>query len=234
MGWIDNVKKLLNDVFADTDMKITVYSLPPKKEEEYKKSLRNKGKKTAATRGRRKVFLIGDSHIKKMARIVQNISAEDLETFGVTKPGATMDEVINDVQNLTLELTPNDQLVIMGGANDISKLMKNREETPFTQEMIESIVSYAKTTNITIVSIPLRFDNTYNRTIKSINQEIKAKIKQAEMKIGDPTISDRINFLDVNRLIGKQHYSYDDKIHLNEMGKNLLAKAIVQSFEMTE
>lgn len=54
------------------------------------------------------------------------------------------------------------------------------------------------------------------------------------MKIGDPTISDRINFLDVNRLIGKQHYSYDDKIHLNEMGKNLLAKAIVQSFEMTE
>lgn len=169
MGWIDNVKKLLNDVFADTDMKITVYSLPPKKEEEYKKSLRNKGKKTAATRGRRKVFLIGDSHIKKMARIVQNISAEDLETFGVTKPGATMDEVINDVQNLTLELTPNDQLVIMGGANDISKLKKNREETPFTQEMIESIVSYAKTTNITIVSIPLRFDNTYNRTIKSIN-----------------------------------------------------------------
>lgn len=174
---------------------------------------------------------MGDSHVKRMARTVQNIAKEDIETFGIAKPGAGFEDVIEDLHNIAAELTPRDHLVIMGGTNDVERILANRDKTPFSQENIDAIVSYARTTKVSIVSIPNRWDKpSLNRTINSVNKDLKAKIKMAEKKLDDDEVTERVNFIEINKCVSKQHY-HTDNLHLNQMGKNVLAVAIMQSFD---
>ena len=148
------VKKMLNSVFANSDIKITVYYLPKKQEDEFRKSLKSRKKLTATPSHTPKIFIAGDSNATGMARTIQDMAKTRVETFGVAKPGSGFKRIIEDVHNLALELALLDHLVIMGPSNDMPKVLQDKDFNPFKQEDINRIVSHAKSTNVTFVSIP--------------------------------------------------------------------------------
>lgn len=56
-----------------------------------------------------------------------------IETFAVVKPGGIFNDITKDLHNLTLELSANDHLVIMG-ANEVPRMMRDKEYDPSSQE----------------------------------------------------------------------------------------------------
>ena len=224
-----SVKKLLNATFAGSNIKINVYYLPPKKEENFRSSLHSQSKKTAAESHVPKIFVVGDSHAKDMSQTIKEMATKNVETFAAVKPGMGFSKVVNDLHNLTNELSPNDQLVIIGGTNDIINVKNNRDTETFNQEAMKKVMSHGKTTNVLVVSIPKRMDKIYlNKKIEEVNGSIKKMIDIGIQE--EPLLKDRVKFLDINLYIHPQHYRKDG-IHLSSTGKQILSYLILDNLK---
>jgi len=72
-------------------------------------------------KGKKKVIIIGDSHVRNCAtRLRENLNSEYIVS-GFAKPGAQMKEISKTVNEELRSLKCNDFVVVRGGANDISK-----------------------------------------------------------------------------------------------------------------
>jgi len=68
-----------------------------------------------------KVLLIGDSHARNCANLLQDNLSVDFKVTSFVKPGANMKELMNTARNEIKALYSEDFVVVWGGANDISK-----------------------------------------------------------------------------------------------------------------
>ena len=160
LQWAE-VQKIISEEFQKKDISPIVFSLPQNK-----------------NRNPPKIFIVGDSHTKKLARAMDNISSMKIETFGVSRPGALFEQAITNVECLANELTPQDTLVIMAGTNDFSKNNNIKELDP---ESIKRIVSCTKTTNVIMVGVPKRFDiKNCNSKINKLNNKLAKQLSKAE------------------------------------------------------
>lgn len=216
------VKKLLNKTFAKTQIKVVVYYI------DNQNQARNNSSKAKNVMTAPKVFSVGDSHnygISEEVKFQAKMAKNTIDTFGVVKPGAGLKAVINDLHNLANELTPEDQLVVIAGTNDVTSCTKANNSEPFTEEVINKIVSFAKTTNVTITSIPKRWDMPQlNRKIHALNNLVAKRIFEAQSKL-DQDIQDRIIYFDINTILEKRSYEKDG-VHIKQEGKVEIARKI--------
>jgi hypothetical protein len=68
-----------------------------------------------------KVLLIGDSHARNCAHLLQDSLGTDFKVSSFVKPGAHMNEVTNAVGEELKTLNSDDLVVVWGGANDIRR-----------------------------------------------------------------------------------------------------------------
>jgi hypothetical protein len=108
---------------------------------------------------------------------VKQIVANKLEVYGIVKPGARMEEMVNTVNKGSVKLTNKDIVVIWGGIHDVAK-----NETDKGLQQIKTCVEDLKQTNIIVMSVPHRYDLGYksivNEEIKRFNRTLRKIMKR--------------------------------------------------------
>ena len=84
-----------------------------------------------------KVLIIGDSHARNCANLLQDNLSVDFNVTSFVKPGENMKELVNTARNEIKALHSDDLVVVWGGANDIRK---NN-----TREAMNSVLEFVNT-----------------------------------------------------------------------------------------
>jgi len=156
--------------------------------------------------------LIGDSHLKGIAAILQAELTSKYELFSVVKPGACSNQLVHSIPETVKQLTKEDVLVISYGTNDYG--YDNFKSTIMN---IKDYISTQSHTNILVLGIPFRYD--LQNSI-AVNLEI-TKINRMLSKIVRTLPNCR--FLETNN---------DSKLftrhglHRNKLGKQLMVLQI--------
>jgi hypothetical protein len=80
------------------------------------------GKKMSClTKNQRKLLILGDSHARGCAQELQHNHNRNFSVQGIVKPGAIMKDIVSSPSNLVKNLSPQNMVVIWGGARDIGK-----------------------------------------------------------------------------------------------------------------
>ena len=102
---------------------------------------------------RRKVILLGDSHIRGCSKKLADILGDSYSVIGLTKPNANI-EAIAKTTNLNKEKLPkSDIMIFCGGTRDISK----NEAKPGLKSLSQ-FVNSTNNTNMIVMCAPTRFD----------------------------------------------------------------------------
>ena len=83
--------------------------------------IKDNQKINCGTETKHNVTLIGDSHARDCASILQQKLKDRCMVIGYVKPGARLENLINTVKHETNKLTKDDHLIFWGGANNISR-----------------------------------------------------------------------------------------------------------------
>ena len=80
-----------------------------------------------------KVLLLGDSHTRNCAQLLQDNLGSDFGVSGLVKPGACMNEVTSSAREELKTLMNDGFVVVWGGANDIRKNNMEKALKPVTK-----------------------------------------------------------------------------------------------------
>ena len=164
-----------------------------------------------------RVLLLGDSHMKNLALSVSSRFNCDskIRILGITKPNATLGNVISDLHNLTLNYTKQDSLYLLAGTNDVEKYGGKQFDFQFTP-----LIECSKKTNLNLILIPYRFDRNYlNQAIYKVNK-----------KLYEFAIANQINVIDTS--IFPRSYFTNHGLHLNKYGKSSLTSIIYDDISL--
>jgi hypothetical protein len=152
-----------------------------------------------------KVLIVGDSHAKNCASLLQDNLGPDFAVTGFVKSGASIKQILTSAEDL-LNSHNDDFVVIWGGAHDISK--------NYTREVVKSVYNFVesnKNTNVILISSPHRFDlpleSCVNTEVANFNKLVK-KITEHQPQV-------EILELTLNRAHFTTH-----GLHLNSRGKS--------------
>lgn len=157
------------------------------------------------------ISILGDSHVRNLAGVVQGKVRDDILVTGVCKPGAGLLSV------MTTSASFKDHCyVLMAGSNDVDS---GREAVIFSQ--LEKILfSCEETSSVLLVPLPTRYDlppdSPIHRMVGRVNRYMAELCNRHEA----------VELLDI-RSIGRRHFTRHG-MHLGKSGKRLLASLIVQ------
>jgi 2-hydroxy-3-keto-5-methylthiopentenyl-1-phosphate phosphatase len=92
-----------------------------------------------------KILLIGDSHSRIRAHLLQDNLNSDFKVSSFVKPGARLNEVINTVRE-ELKTLNSDLVVVWGGVNDIRK-----NNTKEALNSVSKVVNENKELNVMLI-----------------------------------------------------------------------------------
>jgi hypothetical protein len=176
-------------------------------------------RKEAPQKRKRKIVVIGDCHARGCTiEINQNIG-KTFEVTGYVSSGAELEIITNTARKEIDGLTKEDVVVIWGGANNIAK---NEAEKGIA--VISNFVKQRKHTNILIVNAPKRHDlpaaSCVNNEVTIYNRKLYKRMKAFEyVKIIDSEVH--------------REYLMKHGMHMNTMGKELMARRITQHIRKT-
>lgn len=98
-----------------------------------------------------KILIIGDSHARNCANLLQDNLSSDFKVTSFVKPGANMKEIVNTASNEIKTLQSDDLVVVSGGANDIRK--NNMREA---MKSVSKFVDTNQDLNIVLINSPCR------------------------------------------------------------------------------
>jgi hypothetical protein len=81
----------------------------------------NSCSKRSSQKCKRKLLIIGDSHVTGFAARVKNLTNDKFEICGIVKPGSGVNSLTKSAKNEVMNLEKRDPMVFWGGANDVSK-----------------------------------------------------------------------------------------------------------------
>ena len=166
---------------------------------------------------RTRVLLLADDHGRGAARIIQDQMGSSCEVLSIFKPGATMEEVLEDVGRLCAGFSYGDYVVVMAGLNNVL-----RNVAP-NFKVINRRLMQARRTNIILATIPYcSRDAELNTSIYSYNSMfynyITSNIKKSFL------------YLDVNTVI-RSNDIVRNSIHLNKNGIYKLYKCVCSNMQ---
>lgn len=163
----------------------------------------------------RSLFMIGDSHCRNLINILKMYNAPHSKTTCIYKSGRTLNYIVNQIK--PSKLSPNTQICVMAGTNDIFK-------TNFAdiKSSIDTLSEKCKMFKVLFVLIPPRYDNPkLNFYIVKLNVKMKHYFSKYQ----------NFTFIDPNNFLQISHYS-SDGVHMNLKGKNILCYRIInKAFE---
>ena len=101
----------------------------------------------------RNVQIIGDSHARKCASLLQDNLGMDFAVSSFVKPGAPLSEITKTASEAVKTLKHDDDVVVWGEANDIG-----RNNTKEALKHITNFVTDKKEVNIVLINSPQRHD----------------------------------------------------------------------------
>jgi lysophospholipase L1-like esterase len=158
------------------------------------------------------VLLIGDSHARNCAKLIQDNLSPDFKVSSFVKPGACMNEITNSVSEEVKTLNNDDFVLVWGGTNDIGK----NSVTKFVKEN--------NRINVVLIYSPHRHDLTpescVNQEVIKFNRQVR-KIMKSQPKV-------KILELNLDRNSFTTH-----GLHLNIRGKKLVSQDLVQLIQQS-
>jgi len=119
---------------------------------------------------KKKILLIGDSHIRGCASELKKYLGMDYEISGTIMPGSRLQNVTNLARNEISGLSQSDALIIWAGCNDI-----NRNESMNGLKYLNDFVNQTKNTNIRILTALHRHDlpitSCINNEVQNFNRK---------------------------------------------------------------
>ena len=95
--------------------------------------------------------LIGDSHIKGFANLLQSMLNKKYSLFSLIKPGSNSRILKDSAKETAKQLSQDDLLVISIGTSDLDNFSK-------TFQNLRNYLENSNHTNVLLMSIPYRFD----------------------------------------------------------------------------
>lgn len=140
-----------------------------------------------------KVLIIGDSHARKCATILQHNLSIDYKVSSFVKPGAQMNEITKTAREELKSLKSDDLVVVWGGENDIS-----RNNTIEALKSLSEFVNENKELNVVLINPPHRHDlvpdSCVNQEVTKFSRQLN-KIMKLQSKVTVLEISlDRNHF----------------------------------------
>jgi len=168
-----------------------------------------------SNKNRNKIVILGDSHARGCAREVQHNLDPTFEIQGTVKPGANLEGIATSPTDTTANPTKKDVVVIWGGTQDIG-----RNESKKALQQIRNFVQNHNQTNVIVMSAPYRHDldhdSCVNKEVTVYNRKLKKHIK----------VFDNTKIVEVEP---QRELYTSDGLHMNQSGKELMAKKIVQT-----
>jgi lysophospholipase L1-like esterase len=176
--------------------------------------MKNRQRVKSLNKVKHKVLLIGDSHARNCAQLLQDNLSTDFKVLSFVKPGACMNEVTNSVREELKTLNNDDFVVVWGGANDIRK--NNMKAA------LNSVTKFVKENNgpnVVLINSPHRYDiiaeSCVNQEVIKYNRQVRKIMKsQSKVKILELNL-DRNSFI-------------THGLHLNIKGKKLVSQDLAR------
>lgn len=162
-------------------------------------------------RRRRRVLLLSDSHGRQMSSKLSNQLGGDFSVTGFVKPNAGIQEVTKCIEELTVDFTSEDSVIIIGGTNNV----QNSSAQSQIDSVVDKVSPLTKKMNVIVSAVPARYDKPeLNETIREMNDYMYIKMKQHEA-----SSSFKFDFL--SQSLNSQCFTKHG-LHLNQRGKSLL------------
>ena len=156
-----------------------------------------------------KILLLSDSHGRQCSSILSDAVGSGWEVFGLVKPGACFEAVVEDVAELTKNFDEFDYVIVLAGANNV--LINRHLSKAFLRRLQNSL----KHTNLVLVSVPFFNKNdNYNRAAYQLNCTLHQLTEH----------SGTTHYVEVNSLIT------GDMMTRHGLHMKLAAKKIVMSY----
>jgi hypothetical protein len=125
---------------------------------------------------RRKVILLGDSHIRGCSEILGDLLGTSFSVIRITKPNYNMKAVINSINFKAEKLSRRDVVILCGGTRDIAK-----NETNNGLRYASQFANSAAHTNVIIMCAPTGFvllsSSCVNKEVASFNRKLQKVMK---------------------------------------------------------
>ena len=169
---------------------------------------------------KKKIIIIGDSHVKGYATNIKQILGKSAEVLGYVSSGAKLNNIICMAKNEISKLTKKDVVVISGGTVDIAK---NEADKGLTH--LVKFVGDCSNTNVIVIGAPKRHDlwelSCVNKEVDRFNRILHKRLRNNEhVKVIDSV---------VRRELYTKH-----GLHLNNNGKELMAQLITDQINYSE
>jgi len=162
-----------------------------------------------------KVKVISDSHLKGLALMISGYVNSEYNVTGYVKPGASVKQLANTMENELQCLDQNDAIIFCGGSNDIYNQRGKQKE--IVSEIWKVLKNY-KNTNIILVMIPYRLDQSILSRTNSFIKELNTKL--VELARGHKHVS-------TIAMSSERNHFTKHGLHMNQFGKEKLANRIV-------
>jgi hypothetical protein len=129
---------------------------------------------------KKKIILIGDSHIKGYASQLASHFDKKFVVMGIVMPGVRLQNIVKLWEQEVSSLTKDDIVILWGGSNDVAK-----NETTKGLNHLKKFTNMNRNTNILLITVPYRYDLTefscVNKEIKVFNRKMQKLLNYREM-----------------------------------------------------
>lgn len=160
------------------------------------------------------VLILADSHGKKLSQKLSCL-LPDQKVSGFVKPGAKMNSILEDTENLCKDMGVNDTVIIIGGCNDIAKNEGYKAVTSLNRKL-----NSFQNTNVVVVETPTRHDLPDWSCVNIATRETNKKIRKLCSFYRNTKY---VGTGSLDRALFTQH-----GMHLNYEGKTSLAADIAK------
>ncbi|KAG8316951.1 hypothetical protein J6590_037296 [Homalodisca vitripennis] len=152
---------------------------------------------------------MADSHGKNLSDLIHQQATVNVCSF--VRSGTNFNKVIEEVQQLTTDLTKNDYLLVIAGTNNVESTSVNR-----LMEDVHSLIRDSSHTNLILATLPMRHDKP----------KLDLKISVINSKLEKEAKTDKFQILPLHIL--PRHYYTTHGMHYNKKGKVKIAEMIVK------
>lgn len=141
----------------------------------------------------RKLLVLSDDYGRNVGRsLYRKYGTKDFQTESIYKPGATYQQVIEDLEELCRDFTTRDHVVIIAGSNNFTTATKY----PRFRDLWNRIKGCTNS-NLTLVTVPYKKKSEINHCIRKFNQKLSDFVDKINRYIPG-----RVNIIDVNDTTG--------------------------------